>query len=143
MKILIADNDFESMEDISIALNLCIPELELIITNSGKQSLWIIKDRSPDIVILGLQLSEMFCFDVISQIRSFSNVPIIVVSYKDNGNEVVRVLEMGANDYIVKPIKSLELIARLRKLVQKHNSEGIKTKGPINKNSRYKETDRN
>jgi DNA-binding response OmpR family regulator len=77
MKVLIADSDQDSVEDMGIALNLCIPELEMLTTASGKECVDTVKGREPDIVILGMRLSDMDCFEVITD-TGYSQVPIIV-----------------------------------------------------------------
>jgi DNA-binding response OmpR family regulator len=117
MKVLIADSDPESIEDMSVALNLCIHELELMATTTGKDCVDTVKRKSVDVVILGTRLSDGDCFDIIPQIRDISNVPIMVTSHKKNGEELTMCLNLGANDYMVKPLQGIELIARIKKLV--------------------------
>lgn len=117
MRILIADSDFETIEDISAALNLCISELELSTTTSGEQCIKTVKREYPDIVILGINLSDMYCYNTILKIREISDVPIIIISYKKDGDELSKCLNLGANYYMVKPIKEIELIARIKKLL--------------------------
>ena len=121
MKILIADNDFDSVEDISIALNRCTPELEFTTTNSGKQCLRIIKDNTTDIVILGMQLYDIPGFQLIENIRDDSDVPVIVLSSDENIETLVKAFDKGANDYIVKPFNNNILIARLKALARRNN----------------------
>ncbi|MDD4924249.1 MAG: response regulator [Dehalococcoidales bacterium] len=129
MKIVIADNDFQSLEDIAMAFNLCIPEIELIITLSSGQCLEMLKGGHADIVILGWGLSDIPCLDVISKIRSHSDIPIIVLYYKKDGDEPAKALKAGANDYMAKPVKQLELIARVKKLIEEHSPEEMDIKG--------------
>jgi two-component system response regulator VicR len=121
MKILIADNDFDSVEDISVALNRCTPELEFTTTNSGKQCLRMIKDNASDIVILGMQLCDTPGLQLIENIRDDSDVPVIFLSSDKNTETLVKAFDKGANDYVVKPFNNAILIARLKALVRRSN----------------------
>src|SRR5580704_12460747 len=69
---------------------------------------------SPDLIILDLALPDMDGTEVLQRIRSWSEVPIIVLSARANEDEKVRLLELGADDYVVKPFGMAELLARAR-----------------------------
>ena len=128
MRVLIADSDSETGEELTSVLNLCISDIEIFNTTSGKQCIKIANKEHPDIVILGICLSDMYCYSVISELREISEVPIIVVSYKKDGEEIERCLKIGANDYMVKPVKEIELVARIKKLMTDNkNIEARKT----------------
>lgn len=75
----------------------------------------------PDAVILDIQLPYADGFELLSEIRSlltWHNVPVIMLSAKSQEKDVVRALDLGANDYIIKPMRLMELAARLRRFLK-------------------------
>jgi two-component system, OmpR family, KDP operon response regulator KdpE len=74
----------------------------------------------PDLIILDLGLPDMEGAEVAERVRSWSNVPLIVLSVRSNEDEKVRLLEMGADDYVVKPFGMAELLARARAALRRH-----------------------
>lgn len=83
-------------------------------SNSGADCLRRAKTRLPDAVLLDLGLPDLDGQDVLRQLRSFSPVPVIVVSARDKPEEKIRALDAGADDYVEKPFDLGELLARLR-----------------------------
>ncbi len=81
---------------------------------SGKEGLTKIAAEKPDLVIMDLGLPDIDGLDVTKQVREWSNVPIIVLSARENENDKVEALDSGADDYLVKPFGIGELMARLR-----------------------------
>ena len=81
---------------------------------TGKQGLIECATRKPDLVIVDLGLPDMNGIDVIKEIRSWSEVPVIVLSARTHEQEKVSALDAGADDYLTKPFGSAELIARIR-----------------------------
>lgn len=81
--------------------------------------------RPIDLVIVDLGLPDMDGADVVERIRSWSSVPIIVLSVRSNEAEKVRLLELGADDYVVKPFSLPELMARVRAILRRTHPERI------------------
>ena len=77
------------------------------------------KTDSPDIVILDLNLPDIDGFDVLKQIRCCSEVPVVVLSFFNYEADIIKSLELGADEYIVKPFRQLEFMARVRALLRK------------------------
>jgi two-component system, OmpR family, KDP operon response regulator KdpE len=73
-----------------------------------------------DLVILDLALPDLDGSDVLERLRSWSNIPVIVLSVRANESEKVRLLELGADDYVVKPFGMAELLARARAALRRH-----------------------
>lgn len=81
---------------------------------TGKEAMNIIATEKLSAIILDLGLPDMEGIELIQQVRSFSEVPIIVVSARDQVNEKVEALDAGADDYLTKPFSIKELLARIR-----------------------------
>jgi two-component system KDP operon response regulator KdpE len=89
-------------------------DLQVHSAESGQQGLIEVGTRKPDTVVLDLGLPDMDGIEVIQQIRSWSTVPIIVLSARTDEAEKVKALDAGADDYLTKPFGSAELLARIR-----------------------------
>jgi two-component system KDP operon response regulator KdpE len=91
--------------------------------------------NAPDLIVLDLALPDRRGSEVLELIRSWSNVPIIVLSVESNEEEKVRLLELGADDYVVKPFGIAELIARsqaaLRRYFKSASENPVVTAGPL------------
>ncbi len=120
-KALIAESDCETVDNISMAFNLCLPNWQLLTTDSGKKCLDMIQDNTLDMVILG-DLADMSSFDVIGQIRGYSEVPVMVLSSINDEPLVVRAFDAGADGYMTKPFHQLELVAHIRTLLRRKRS---------------------
>ncbi|MBL7165274.1 MAG: response regulator transcription factor, partial [Dehalococcoidales bacterium] len=78
-----------------------------------------VESESPDIVILDLGLPDINGFDVLRQIRLFSQVPTIILTVRSDEADIVKGLEWGADDYITKPFRQLEFLARVKALIRR------------------------
>jgi two-component system KDP operon response regulator KdpE len=89
----------------------------------------------PDLIVLDLGLPDLDGAEVLARIRSWSNVPIIILSIESNEQEKVRLLRLGADDYVVKPFGIAELLARadaaLRRSFRSSNKDPIVRAGPL------------
>jgi len=121
MKILIIEDDKEIVEVISLAFEIRWPEMEVISTHLGKPGAELVETESPDMVILDLGLPDTSGFDVLKEIRAFSKVPILILTVRGEESDIVRGLEWGADDYMTKPFRQLELLSRVRALTRRAN----------------------
>jgi len=87
---------------------------EVIAAGAGAEALKLIATAAPDVVILDLGLPDMDGKDVLRGIRSFSNIPVLILSARDREAEKIEALDLGADDYIEKPFAIGEMMARLR-----------------------------
>jgi two-component system KDP operon response regulator KdpE len=91
--------------------------------------------EKPDLIILDLNLPDLEGSEVLERIRSWSNVPIIVLSIQANEQEKVRLLKLGADDYVIKPFGISELLARgeaaLRRHLRSTNRDPVVRTGPL------------
>jgi DNA-binding response OmpR family regulator len=120
MKALIIQDDRDTMDDIFLAFQICLPETELVCANLGVKGLELCKSLPLDIVILDMAIPDMSGFDVIKQIRNHSQVPVIVLSSSKDEPDEVRSLELWADVYMAKPFRQLEFVARVRALLRKN-----------------------
>lgn len=127
MKILIIEDDKAIIEAISLTLQLSWPDTELISTHLGEKGIELVESENPDVVILDLGLPDISGFDVLKQIRLFSTVPILILTARSDEADIVKGLESGADDYVVKPFRQLELLSRI-KLVTRRQDRSLKEK---------------
>ena len=96
------------------AIILKMHDYKYLTANNGVSAIMEASSHHPDIVLLDLGLPDMEGVDVIKKIRTWSNMPIIVVSARDHEKDKVEALDTGADDYITKPFGTSELLARIR-----------------------------
>jgi two-component system KDP operon response regulator KdpE len=113
MKLLLIEDDAEIVESVSLALNIRWPSSELVSTHLGGKGVELAESEDLDVIILDLGLPDMSGFDVLKEIRTFCATPIIILTAKRDEGDIVKGLEWGADDYIVKPCSQLELLARI------------------------------
>ncbi len=99
--------------------NLETEGYQVIKAYDGQQAVEIVADQSPDLVLLDIMMPVLDGFAACERIREFSSVPIIVVTAKGEEQERVRGLDLGADDYIVKPFSATELMARVRAVLRR------------------------
>ncbi|MGB8212249.1 MAG: response regulator [Anaerolineales bacterium] len=97
--------------------------LDAYMANSGEDGLRLMRKLSPDVIILDLMMPGMNGWQVCTEIRSFSNVPILILTALDNPGMVASTLDAGADDYLVKPVPSGVLIAHLNTLARRAVTE--------------------
>ncbi len=114
MKVLIIEDDPDIVEAVSLAFQIRWPEARLVSSHLGQKGVELVETEAPDIVILDLGLPDISGFEALKQIRLFSNVPIVVLTVRGEEADIVKGLEWGADDYIVKPFRQLELLARVK-----------------------------
>lgn len=91
---------------------------DVICADTGADACSVINSHCPDIIILDLGLPDMDGMDILSYIRSWSSMPVIIVSARTSEKDKVMALENGADDYITKPFGTQELLARIRTAIR-------------------------
>ncbi len=98
---------------------------------TGKQGLMEVGARRPDLIILDLGLPDMDGIEVIRQLRTWSALPILVLSARSEEAQKVCALDAGADDYLTKPFGSPELMARIRVHLRKRSNDASETSTPL------------
>ncbi len=122
MKILIIEDDPQIVEVVSLALRIRWSEAEVISTHLGEKGLEMVEKEKPAIVILDLGLPDISGYEILKGIRLFSEVPIIILTSMDEEANIVKGLEWGADDYITKPFRQMELISRVKAVIRRNSS---------------------
>ena len=102
-----------------IVTTLKTHEYRYLTAKNGTEAILAASSHNPDVVFLDLGLPDMDGVDVIRQIRSWSNVPIIVISARSDDADKIEALDAGADDYLTKPFSVEELLARLRVTIRR------------------------
>lgn len=117
-KILIVDDDNNIAELISLYLTKECYDTQIV--NDGEEALRAFEQYNPNLILLDLMLPGMDGYQVCREVRSKANVPIIMLSAKGEIFDKVLGLELGADDYIMKPFDSKELVARVKAVLRRY-----------------------
>jgi two-component system, OmpR family, response regulator RegX3 len=117
VKVLLAEDEESFVEALVIGLNN--EGFRVTVARDGAEAVHLFDEVEPDIVLLDLMLPKMSGIDVCRAIRSRSRTPIIMVTAKGTEIDTVVALEMGADDYVTKPYRLRELVARMRAVLRR------------------------
>ena len=120
-KVLLAEDD-ESFID-ALVIGLAREGFDVSVATDGTEALRLFAEVEPDLVLLDLMLPRLSGIDVCRSIRAHSTVPIIMVTAKGTEIDTVVGLEVGADDYVTKPYRLRELVARMRAVLRRTPSE--------------------
>ena len=120
--VLVVDDDQDLAEMLGIVLTGAGIDVDLV--SRGDEALEVFRNNPPDLVLLDVMLPGLDGIEVCRQIRAESMVPIVMLSAKGDTHDVVRGLEAGADDYMVKPFRhQSELVARIRTRLRRTNTD--------------------
>ena len=117
-RILIVDDDYNIAELISLYLTKECFETKIV--GDGEEALWVFPEFQPNLILLDLMLPGIDGYQVCRELRSTSQVPIIMLSAKGEIFDKVLGLELGADDYMIKPFDSKELVARVKAVLRRY-----------------------
>ena len=120
-KVLIADDDNNISELIKVYFEK--DGFQTVVAHDGKKAVELFKSEAPSIVILDVMMPEMDGWQVCREIRRVSNIPIIMLTAKGETFDKVLGLELGADDYMVKPFDPKELIARVKAVLRRADTK--------------------
>ena len=136
VRILIVEDEESFLDALTVGLGR--EGFVVTVARDGQEGLDLFKNHAFDVVLLDLMLPKVSGLDVCRTIRLSSTVPIIIVSAKGEEVDMVLMLEIGADDYVTKPYRLRELVARIRAVLRRHetpsaplDSESVVEHGPI------------
>ena len=121
--ILVIDND-PSTSAVFKKL-LTSKDYHVLTTNSSKESLDIVQRIMLDLIILDLLMPEMDGWQLCTAIREMTRTPILIISAIESSEIITKTLNLGADDYLVKPVSSYTLLAHVKNLVRRHKTEEL------------------
>jgi len=119
MKTLVIEDEQSIIDAINVAFEFRWPDTKIIASTTGKNGILLVRKETPDIVILDLNLPDISGFDVLKEIRKFSAVPVIILTVRSDDEDMLKGLETGADDYIIKPFNYMTLLARVRAVLRR------------------------
>lgn len=116
-RILVVDD--EALYQHLLRVNLEKEGFEVFTAGNGLDALEMVSSRHPDLVVLDIMMPKLDGINTCERIRQFSNVPIIILTARGEEQDRVRGLNVGADDYVVKPFSATELVARVRAVLRR------------------------
>jgi len=119
MKVVVIDDSPEIIEVVSLCFQLRWSGATMVSASEGAKGVELVETENPDVVILDIGLPDMDGFQALREIRRFSQVPVIMLTVRDEDTDIARGLELGADDYVTKPFSHIELIARVQAVLRR------------------------
>ena len=123
MKVLVIEDDPGIVEVVSLCFQLRWSGASMLTAANGTKGLELVETESPDVVILDIGLPDIDGYQVLREIRRFSDVPVLMLTVRGEDTNIAKGLELGADDYITKPFSHIELIARVQAVLRR--SQGV------------------
>lgn len=117
-KILVIDDESSIRKLLGLTLGT---SYEVIDAKDGREGLHYAASHKPDLVILDMGLPDRRGLEVLKDLRGWSEVPVIVLSVENDQNTIISALDSGADDYVTKPFRTEELLARIRVCLRRHS----------------------
>ena len=112
MKVLLVDDDATLRQ--TLAIGLRAEGHEVLLAADGRSALQAAVEDQPDLLVLDLGLPDLSGVEVLRELRTWSTLPVVVLSARDGSRDKVEALDLGADDYVTKPFGADELLARIR-----------------------------
>ena len=122
MKILIVEDDSTIVELVSLCLRVSWPDAQIFYAGLAEEGMDVVEQENPELVILDLGLPDRSGLELLKDIRRISTVPVIILTVRDDEADVVRGLELGADDYVTKPFRQMEFVSRAKALLRRHKA---------------------
>ena len=119
MKVVVIDDSPEIVEVVTLCFQLRWSGAAIFSASTGSKGLELVEAEKPDIVILDIGLPDMDGFEVLRELRRFSQVPVIMLTVRDKDTDIAKALETGADDYITKPFSHIEMLARVQAILRR------------------------
>jgi len=119
MKLLVVDDDPHILDALIVGFQLQWQDAEVYAARDGEEGLAQFYAHDPDVVVLDVSMPRKSGFEVLQEIRRVSDVPVIMLTARGEEMDQVRGLELGADDYVVKPFSHLALLARIKAVLRR------------------------
>ncbi|HET7699584.1 MAG TPA: response regulator transcription factor [Candidatus Limnocylindria bacterium] len=135
MRVLVVDDEPDVRALVASALGYASADVEVAEAADGDEALRVARETRPDIIVLDLAMPARDGFSVLEELRRESTVPVIVLTARGLEHDKVKGLELGADDYMVKPFSPRELVARVQAVVRRTSANaarpGAIERGPL------------
>jgi two-component system, OmpR family, KDP operon response regulator KdpE len=121
VKVLLVDDDVTLRRTLGIGLRAA--GHDVLVAADGRTALQALREDRPDVVVLDLGLPDLSGVEVLRRLRSWSTIPVVVLSARAESTEKVEALDLGADDYVTKPFGMDELLARVRAAARRAGSD--------------------
>jgi DNA-binding response OmpR family regulator len=119
MKVLIVDDDAEVVDAVGVALQFHWPDVLVLSATGADQGAELFYQHDPDLVLLDVSMPGRNGFELLREIRRVSDAPVLMLTGRADETDVVRGLDLGADDYLTKPFSHLELLARIKAVTRR------------------------
>lgn len=119
--VLVIDDEAQIRKLLTITLQS--NDYKVVEAATGKEGLFLVANHPPDLILLDLGLPDENGHDVLRHLREWYSNPIIIISVQSSEEDIVKALDNGANDYLTKPFRTGELLARIRSALRKSSSQ--------------------
>jgi DNA-binding response OmpR family regulator len=128
-RVLVVDDEPQILR--ALRINLRVRGYEVDTAATGKQALEMAARHPPDLVLLDLGLPDLGGYEALRMMRAISRVPVVVITARDDEAEIIRVLDAGADDYMVKPFGGGQVDARIRAVLRRAEADEPKRTAPV------------
>ena len=130
MRILVVDDEPDVVESVRLGFMLQWREVDVVGAGNADEALAAVESDPVDIVLLDIGLPGVDGFEVLREIRAFSDVPIVMLTARDDAMDKVKGFGFGADDYVTKPFNHLELMARVKAVLRRHGMPPPTSRSP-------------
>ena len=116
---MVVDDDLDVIEVVSLTFEMRWPDAVVVSATDGDAGIRLVESEAPDMVILDVGLPDMDGFEVCQEVRRFSDVPVIMLTVRSSEADIVKGLQVGADDYVTKPFRPIEFMARVQSVMRR------------------------
>lgn len=127
MNVLVIDDAPDLVEVVSLCFEMRWPNSTIVSAETAQEGIRQAQATNPDVIILDIGLPDGDGFQVCRSIRSFSDVPIIMLTVRSDDQDIVKGLEWGADDYITKPFSYIQFLARVQAVIRRSQALPLHT----------------
>jgi CheY-like chemotaxis protein len=132
INVLVIEDDKFIQDALDMFFRIFWSEAELTFCRDGENGVNAAKKKAFDVILLDIGLPDMDGFEVLSWIRLFSNVAVVILSAQRDKEQILRAMQSGASDYIVKPFKQIDLMLRVQKAIKSGRVHNITQRVKLN-----------